>query len=301
MGAEPPCVPERSSTAARCERILGRMKAAFEHDNDTSVESPRRRDDERQGAEHHDPAADTRALAAVGAGRVGSLDHAGARSLQRMAGNAAFGAAVQRRAEAEDGTLDGSSVHDVVGKGGGSSLDPTTQGSMESAFGHDFSSVRVHSDGAAQSSAKSVQARAYTVGDDIVLGEGVSPGSSEGQRTLAHELTHVVQQRSGPVAGVQQEGGVSVSTPDDHFEQEAERNADTVMGGGAAQVASATAGPGPAAVQAEHDHDHDVQTESLQRADVEGGEEETEDPGKSAQAMSLQRAETAELEGEEGE
>jgi hypothetical protein len=87
--------------------------------------------------------------------------------------------------------------------------------------------VRLHVDAR---SAESVAAAAYTVGDDIVVHpDHFSPGTPQAQRTLAHELTHVKQQRSGPVAGTPQAGGVRVSDPGDHFEQEAEHSAASVM------------------------------------------------------------------------
>lgn len=66
---------------------------------------------------------------------------------------------------------------------------------MEQRFGHDFSQVRVHHDGAAGRSARMVNASAYTVGNHIVFGNGqLQPQASDGRRLLAHELTHVVQQ-----------------------------------------------------------------------------------------------------------
>ncbi len=66
---------------------------------------------------------------------------------------------------------------------------------FESRFGHDFSRVRVHSGGAAEQSARDVNANAYTVGHNIVFGAGrFAPGTHEGRRLLAHELAHVVQQ-----------------------------------------------------------------------------------------------------------
>jgi hypothetical protein len=59
----------------------------------------------------------------------------------------------------------------------------------------DFSKVRIHADARAAESARSVSAKAYTVGDDIVFAEGqYAPGTSAGDRLLGHELTHVVQQ-----------------------------------------------------------------------------------------------------------
>ncbi len=88
--------------------------------------------------------------------------------------------------------------------GGGQPLDAGVKTSMEARFGQDFSHVRVHADGQAGESAQAIHARAYTVGSDVVFGEGqYQPGMGEGQRLLAHELTHVVQQRSGVGAQVQ--------------------------------------------------------------------------------------------------
>ena len=158
--------------------------------------------------------------------------------LQRDAGNASVASLLQDEL-AEEGAR--SPVLDVVGSGGGQSLDAGTRSEMESAFGADFGSVRVHTGAQAAESARSVQARAYTVGDDIVLGSGLSPASSEGRHTLAHELTHVVQQRSGPVEGTPAAGGISVSDPSDRFERAAEATADAVVSGGAvAGVAGST-------------------------------------------------------------
>ena len=82
----------------------------------------------------------------------------------------------------------------------GKPLEPALRQDMEQRFGHDFSQVRVHLGGVAEQSAREVNANAYTVGHDIVFGAGrFSPGTHEGQRLLAHELTHVVQQRPVPV------------------------------------------------------------------------------------------------------
>ena len=73
---------------------------------------------------------------------------------------------------------------------------------MESRLGHDFGDVRVHTDGGAHDSAKAVNAHAYTVGPNIVFQrDKYDSPSTDGRTMLAHELTHVVQQRSGPVDG----------------------------------------------------------------------------------------------------
>ncbi|MDP1679910.1 MAG: DUF4157 domain-containing protein [Candidatus Nitrotoga sp.] len=84
---------------------------------------------------------------------------------------------------------------DRVLSGSGRPLDAAIQQDMGQRFGHDFSQVRVHTSPAAEQSARDVNAHAYTVGQNIVFGAGrFVPGSHEGQRLLAHELTHVVQQ-----------------------------------------------------------------------------------------------------------
>ena len=91
-------------------------------------------------------------------------------------------------------------VHEVLAASG-QPLDPATRGFMESCFGHDFSRVRVHSNQLAARSAEAVAAQAYTVGSNMVFGSGrYAPASRDGQRLLAHELTHVVQQDMSPAS-----------------------------------------------------------------------------------------------------
>jgi hypothetical protein len=85
--------------------------------------------------------------------------------------------------------------------GSGQPLDPATRDSMESRFGTDFSPVRVHTGVEATKVARGVDARAFTVGRDVVFADGeYAPQTNEGQRLLAHELTHVVQQREQTIA-----------------------------------------------------------------------------------------------------
>jgi hypothetical protein len=82
-------------------------------------------------------------------------------------------------------------------KSAGQALDSSTRAFMESRFGADFGRVRLHTDAKATMSAQSVNASAYTVGNNIVFGVGqYSPGTETGKRLLAHELTHVIQQGS---------------------------------------------------------------------------------------------------------
>jgi hypothetical protein len=80
-------------------------------------------------------------------------------------------------------------------KGGGQPLSEGERSFFEPRFGADFSQVRVHTDSNAADSAKSVNAQAYTVGRDIVFGnDKYFPGSPDGKKLLAHELTHIIQQ-----------------------------------------------------------------------------------------------------------
>jgi hypothetical protein len=79
--------------------------------------------------------------------------------------------------------------------GSGRPLEPALRQDMEGRFGHDFSRVRVHSGAAAQQSARDLDARAFTVGRNVVFGRGeYAPRTATGYRLLAHELTHVIQQ-----------------------------------------------------------------------------------------------------------
>jgi hypothetical protein len=80
----------------------------------------------------------------------------------------------------------------------GRPLEPALRQAMERRFGHDFGRVRVHANAAAEQSARDVHASAYTVGHHIMFGANqFAPGTSQGQRLLAHELTHVLQQSRG--------------------------------------------------------------------------------------------------------
>ena len=89
-------------------------------------------------------------------------------------------------------------VHDVL-RSSGQPLPAATRAFMETRFGYEFGQVSIHSDQRAAQSAHAVQARAYTVGQDIVFGaQQYAPQTNAGRQLLAHELTHTVQQ-TGPV------------------------------------------------------------------------------------------------------
>lgn len=161
-------------------------------------------------------------LKAAAAGRTDVLGSGGLLRLQRALGNGAVSASLAPEEER-------SPVHDVVGSGG-TPLEPAVRTDMEARLGHDFGDVRVHTDAAAHDSAQAVNAHAYTVGSHVVFQrDAYDPGTHQGRTTLAHELTHVVQQRSGPVDGTDAGGGVRVSDPADRFEQEAAATAARVV------------------------------------------------------------------------
>lgn len=115
-------------------------------------------------------------------------------------------------------------------EGHGASLDAVTRATMERRFNHDFSRVRVHPGGSASRSAGVIGAHAYTVGEHIVFSDrAYAPDTTEGQRLLAHELTHVVQQTGAP--------GPEVSPA--RAEAEAECNSQRVAAGNASRPISA--------------------------------------------------------------
>lgn len=123
---------------------------------------------------------------------------------------------------------------DSVLTSSGRPLEPALRQDMGLRFGHDFSRVRVHTGNAAEQSARDVNAYAYTVGNNIVFGVGqYSPGTHEGQRLLAHELAHVVQQDCIPDNPSR---SLIVGSSDDPFEREADSAADAALRGEAVSL-----------------------------------------------------------------
>ena len=251
------------------------------HDHDSEETSLRPKSARHRFA----PPAHT-SIQAAATGRSDVLDSAGILGLQRAVGNAGVGAMLEEER---------SPVHDVVNSGGGSPLAPDVQDEMQGRLGHDFSDVRVHNDSKAHESAQSVNAHAYTVGSNVVFQrDKYDPGSAEGKTMLAHELTHVVQQRSGPVDGSSAGGGIKVSDPSDRFEREASANAERVMSGPApAPAATAQLSADSAAVQRHEAEEETAQGSFVQREEAPEEEEET------AQGAFVQREEAPEEEAEE--
>jgi hypothetical protein len=99
----------------------------------------------------------------------------------------------------EGGALDADTAARISSRaGGGRPLDEPVRRRMEGAFGHSFAGVRLHDDQGARDLSGSIQAQAFTTGNDVFLGSGVDAATSSGERVLAHELAHVVQNgRSG--------------------------------------------------------------------------------------------------------
>ncbi|MBN8592376.1 MAG: DUF4157 domain-containing protein [Anaerolineae bacterium] len=156
-------------------------------------------------------------------GRGGSLQRSLIR-LQQTQGNQG----VQRLMRAAQGSVGGVApgVESAIqhSRGLGHGLDHSTQAQMETAFGTDFSHVRLHTGSDADVLSQSLAARAFTTGSDIYFRHGeYNPGTSGGLSLLAHELTHVVQQR-----GVAPQAKLTVNMPGDVYEQEADAVAEQV-------------------------------------------------------------------------
>ncbi|MFM7199442.1 MAG: DUF4157 domain-containing protein [Myxococcota bacterium] len=106
----------------------------------------------------------------------------------------------------ESGRLVGLSQEEMVSevqqrKSGGAPMPSQDRGTMEGFFGGDLGEVKVHNDTTSHSLSRELDAKAFTVGSDIFMGEGAySPGTQSGQALLAHELTHV-QQQTGIASG----------------------------------------------------------------------------------------------------
>ena len=117
---------------------------------------------------------------------------------------------------AAGGAAPGMRELEAARRGGGAPLPTVVRERFEAAMGHGFEHVRIHTDGAAQAAARALDAHAFALGADVFFGPGTfAPGTAEGDRLLAHELTHVVQHDEGRITGS------GVSHPTDPLEREA--------------------------------------------------------------------------------
>ncbi|CAL9423474.1 hypothetical protein SUDANB120_01896 [Streptomyces sp. enrichment culture] len=171
--------------------------------------------------------------------------HAWAQAQRSVAdpGTHRHGAGCGPAAEETAAPVQRSAVHDVL-RSAGRPLEAGVRADMEARLGADFGDVRIHDDSAARRSAAEIGARAYTSGSHVVIGDGGAD-----RHTLAHELTHVIQQRQGPVAGTDNGAGLSISDPGDRFEREAEANAVRAMASVPSPVREASAAAGPPAAE----------------------------------------------------
>jgi hypothetical protein len=153
-------------------------------------------------------------------------------------------------------------------RGGGSTLDTGLRSTMEQSLGTSFADVRVHQDGESDTLNRRLTAKAFTTGSDIFLRSDVSRSDTH---LMAHELTHVVQQRS-----MSSGGGMTVGAAGDAKEHEADSVADAVLS------APARSTPAPAQRQADEDAESSVQAEHdaalAQRAEAE--EDDDKEQGK---------------------
>ncbi|MDX1812802.1 MAG: DUF4157 domain-containing protein, partial [Gammaproteobacteria bacterium] len=111
----------------------------------------------------------------------------------------------------------------------GSPISISTRTDLEKQFNADFTDVKIHTDEKHQQLAKSLNAKAFTSGNNIVFGKNqYAPESQSGKRLLAHELTHVVQQRNGQVSGKNIAPDVKLSQSDSAEEKQADQVAKSV-------------------------------------------------------------------------
>lgn len=140
----------------------------------------------------------------VGSAPPGVVQRQSIRDGREDLGGAADGQREDEEGEADiGGSEHGSAVASLPSLGVGSPLPASERKFMEPRFGYSFADVRVHTNSRANAMASSLGARAFTSGNDIVFGHGEWTGSSGGdRRLLAHELTHVIQQRGGDRQGM---------------------------------------------------------------------------------------------------
>ena len=146
-------------------------------------------------------------------------------------GNQAFGGAIARSSPPTQGAgiMPSGEVHPSVQstidstRGGGAALDSGVANKLSPSLG-DLSDVRVHTDSTAHSLNHAVSARAFATGTDVYFAQNeYKPNTSDGDKLIAHELAHVVQQRGAPTSGP-----LTVSNPGDAMETEADAVADHI-------------------------------------------------------------------------
>ena len=170
-------------------------------------------------AEHSEPTAENTSTHEQGA----------VASLHRNIGNQAVQRLIAQRDGQEPTALDQETAGRIdQARGGGQALDASVQTQMGETMGADLSGVRVHTSSESDSLNRQLGAKAFTTGQDVFFRDGAyAPHSTDGQKLIAHELAHVVQQGSGAVSNPG--SGLKVNAPGDAYEHEADTTADAVM------------------------------------------------------------------------
>jgi hypothetical protein len=185
--------------------------------------------DSRAGAQHQGPAASS-SSPAVGKQTLTTHDTAPA---SETVGRQTL---IMRQAAGPAPASNHSAAVDAAASSTGSKLPEDLGGRLGQALEADVSGVRVHTGPASAAAAADVNAHAYATGQDIHFASGAyDPGSSQGQRLIAHEVAHTVQQRDS--GGLQLKS--AISSPGDAHEVEADRFADAFVSGGTAPVTQA--------------------------------------------------------------
>ena len=188
-------------------------------------------------------------------------------SLQQTVGNRAVQRLIAQRKGDGAFALDDETADRIGGaRGGGKALDPGMQEGMGQSIGHDFSGVRVHTSPEASELTRDLHAKAFTTGQDIFFREGTyNPASSDGQKLIAHELTHVVQQGGGGTGASL--GRMTVHGPNDTFEQQADAVADKAV---------QRAEEEDLQTQAEPEEEEEIQAQEDEQTEAQLQEEEEE-------------------------
>jgi hypothetical protein len=190
--------------------------------------------------------------------------------LRPAIGNAALQRLLPSLPPSGPATVDETVARAIHAKRGlGRPLDAGVQRELGKSMGHDFSDVNVHTDSEADQLNRAVHAEAFTTGKDVFFREGkYDPGSNSGKKLLAHELTHVVQQRDAPP-----KHELTLSDPGDASERQASAAADSVT----------SPAPAPAAGVARQEKQGDEEEEQVATAGVDREaapeEEKEEDSG----------------------
>ena len=169
-----------------------------------------------------------------------------ARRMLHVGPPASAAPAIHRRADSAAPVQSTAAVDTALKSSAAQPLPTRNRSRLESSFGTSLSAVRVHTDSAADRAANSVQAKAFTTGQDVYFRAGqFQPGSSAGDHLLAHEVAHTVQQGNGSagISRMPEQGDWHVSQPTDSHEHEAERAADAATRGNRAVLNNLSGAP----------------------------------------------------------